>query len=338
MVRLFSIAVTQLWHLWSSVCLLTSWSQHWLYQRPRKFNSHNTGSQYCNTLPNYSDYLGWQLKTSTYFGYVRGLCVNKLALVPAFTDTALYAISCFCAHEISCYPYNTLSPNDEHIRQLTIPSLVQNKACRSARHQAIMWTCAIYIYGTLGNEISVIWITETKFSIRKIACKCRLQNECRQICRVLNELTLNVRGPSYLRLIRSISWLVMPWLLTSAGHQQPCYWLCRICGSWSYMRRDFKYLCHINGSSDIKCKYMLIFPMRKSAGEEIIMINYYILRGNNLSPVPDIFSLSWIIRTFVAHMPLWLFESGISMHISKWSSHSTKGKTTWIHKVPICYP
>ena len=34
-------------------------------------------------------------------------------------------------------------------------------------------------------------------------------------------LTLNVRGPSYLGLTRSISWLLMPWLLTSPGHQQP---------------------------------------------------------------------------------------------------------------------
>ena len=34
-------------------------------------------------------------------------------------------------------------------------------------------------------------------------------------------LTLNVRGPSYLSLTRSISWLLMPWLLTSPGHQQP---------------------------------------------------------------------------------------------------------------------
>ena len=59
-------------------------------------------------------------------------------------------------------------------------------------------------------------------------------------------LTLNVRGPSYLGLTGSISWLVMPWLLTSPGHQQQWYWLYRICRSWSYLRKDFKYLCHIN--------------------------------------------------------------------------------------------
>ena len=59
-------------------------------------------------------------------------------------------------------------------------------------------------------------------------------------------LTLNMQGPSYLSLTWSISWLLMPWLLTSPGHQQPWYWLCRICRFWSYLRKDFKYLCHIN--------------------------------------------------------------------------------------------
>ena len=42
-------------------------------------------------------------------------------------------------------------------------------------------------------------------------------------------LTLNVRGPSYLDLTWSISLLLMPWRLTSPGHQQPWYWLCKIC-------------------------------------------------------------------------------------------------------------
>ena len=60
------------------------------------------------------------------------------------------------------------------------------------------------------------------------------------------DLTLNVQGLSYLGLARSISWLLMPWLLMSPGHQQPWYWLYRICRSSSYLREDFKYLCDIN--------------------------------------------------------------------------------------------
>ena len=59
-------------------------------------------------------------------------------------------------------------------------------------------------------------------------------------------LTLNVRGPSYLGLTRSISWLLMPWLLTSPGHQQPWYWLWRIGIFLSYLRKDFNYLRRTN--------------------------------------------------------------------------------------------
>ena len=76
--------------------------------------------------------------------------------------------------------------------------------------------------------------------------KCWLKSIPTGWCKSSYILTLNVRGPSYLGLTRSISWLLMPWLLTSPGHQQPWYWLCRICSSWSYMRKDFKYPCHIN--------------------------------------------------------------------------------------------
>ena len=54
--------------------------------------------------------------------------------------------------------------------------------------------------------------------------------------------TLNVRGPSYLGLTRSISWLLMPWLLASPGHQQPWYWLSRIVRSLSCLRKYFNFL------------------------------------------------------------------------------------------------
>ena len=63
---------------------------------------------------------------------------------------------------------------------------------------------------------------------------------------VVYTLTLNVRGQSYLGLTRSISWLLMPWLLTSTGHQQLWYWLCRKSSFLSYLRKDFNYLRRIN--------------------------------------------------------------------------------------------
>ena len=78
-------------------------------------------------------------------------------------------------------------------------------------------------------------------------------------------LTLNVRGPNYLGLIESISWLLMPWLLTSTGHQQPWYWLNRIGRFLSYLRKDFNYLRRINVENDTKCKYMFMFPLKNSA-------------------------------------------------------------------------
>ena len=59
-------------------------------------------------------------------------------------------------------------------------------------------------------------------------------------------LCVGVRGPSYLSLIRSISLLLMPWLLASPGHQQPRYWLGEIGRSWSFTRNDSNHPCHVN--------------------------------------------------------------------------------------------
>ena len=66
------------------------------------------------------------------------------------------------------------------------------------------------------------------------------------ILSLIHALTLNVRGPSYFGLTRSISWLLMPWLLTSPGHQQPWYSLCIIGRFLSYLRKDLNYLHRIN--------------------------------------------------------------------------------------------
>ena len=61
-------------------------------------------------------------------------------------------------------------------------------------------------------------------------------------------LTLNVRGSSYLGLTRSISWLLMPWLLTSPGHQQPWYWLTvlNVCTSigWIIFSHSYLHVTH----------------------------------------------------------------------------------------------
>ena len=95
--------------------------------------------------------------------------------------------------------------------------------------------CWNMLIGHLGNKLqwNFNWnsnslIAENTFE--NVVC------ECCSFRLGLNVLTLNLRGPSYLGLTRSISWLLMPWLLASPGHQQPWYWLCRIGKSLSYSR------------------------------------------------------------------------------------------------------
>ena len=76
-------------------------------------------------------------------------------------------------------------------------------------------------------------------------------------------LTLNGWGPSYLGLTRSISWFLMPWLLSSPGHQQSWYWLCRIGTSLSYLREDFNCLCGIIVEEWHKMEINVFVPSEK---------------------------------------------------------------------------
>ena len=50
-----------------------------------------------------------------------------------------------------------------------------------------------------------------------------ISSQCSVSWSTLYCLTLNMRVPSHLGLTSSISWLLMPWLLTSTGHQQLWY-------------------------------------------------------------------------------------------------------------------
>ena len=107
---------------------------------------------------------------------------------------------------------------------------------RSTLVQVMAW-CLMVFSGTHLREIVSNWQYVTFGSDNGLVPK--RANVC---CM----LTLNVRGLSYLGLTRSVSWLLMSWLLASPGHQQPWYWLCRMGRSLSYLRKDFHHLCDIN--------------------------------------------------------------------------------------------
>ena len=87
------------------------------------------------------------------------------------------------------------------------------------------------------------------------------------------ELTLNVRGPSYLGLTRSISWLLMPWLLTSPGHQQPWYWLyIEYVGPYLTWGRILSTCVVSMWRNDKKCKYMFMFTLKNLACKGLMSI------------------------------------------------------------------
>ena len=69
---------------------------------------------------------------------------------------------------------------------------------------------------------------------------------------VLALLTLSMRGPSFIGLTSSMSWLLIPRLLASPRHQQPWYWICKIITTWSNTRKDFNYRWHVNVEESLK--------------------------------------------------------------------------------------
>ena len=110
-------------------------------------------------------------------------------------------------------------------------------------------------------------------------CFCSSPNVCITIY-TWWQLTLNVRGPSYLGLTRSISCLLMPWLLTSPGHQHPWYWLCRkgrSCLTWGRIPST----CVISTwSKDIKCKCMFLFPLNNLTCKGLSIKGLHISHSN----------------------------------------------------------
>ena len=81
-----------------------------------------------------------------------------------------------------------------------------------------------------------------------------------------------MRGPSYLGLTRSISWLLMPWLHKDISSNDIDY--VEYVGpglTWEMILST----CVISmGSSDIKWKYMFIFPMKNLARKELMAVSH----------------------------------------------------------------
>ena len=85
-------------------------------------------------------------------------------------------------------------------------------------------------------------------------------------------------GLSYPGLTVSISWLLMPWLLASPGHQHPWCWLCKLGKSLSYMRKDFNYLCHVIVEEWYKLHlYIFMSPLKNLAHQRLIKLTVFVV-------------------------------------------------------------
>ena len=84
-------------------------------------------------------------------------------------------------------------------------------------------------------------------------------------------LTLNVWGPSYHGLTRSISWLPMPWSRQDISSHDIDY-IEYVGPSLTWGR--ILYTCVISmWSNNTKCKYMFMFPLKNLAHKELRMLH-----------------------------------------------------------------
>ena len=155
------------------------------------------------------------------------------------------------------FPHNSLRPSDIYIYVYIYasvkwaiidsdndPSPVLHQAIGRTNVPTYCWLNPLKWTSVKFESLySDFWLLFKKLHLKVPSTKWRPFYHCLSM---LSVLTLNVWGPIYLGLTRPISWLLMPWRRKETGHQQPWYWLCRICRSWSYLRKDFKYMCHIN--------------------------------------------------------------------------------------------
>ena len=119
------------------------------------------------------------------------------------------------------------------------------KRCNNFEIWLMVWQCGWVACQILGELEDIEFNHRASKSSQYLMMICLI--EYWSDFRLFGEaLTFNVLRLSYLGLTRSISWLLMPWLLPSPRHQHPWYWLCRIGKFLSYFRKDFNYLCYVS--------------------------------------------------------------------------------------------
>ena len=147
-----------------------------------------------------------------------------------------------------------------HSRFITVPF---EKRCKLIAWGSFAVVLTPYFTHKVKDHLNQLWLMMPFRDINWCQCWLKawlglLPDGSRSLSQQI--FTLNVRGPSYIGLTKSISLLPMPWLLTSPGHQQPWYWLYRICRSFSYLR---KYLCQINVEKWHKMQIYVNVPLWK---------------------------------------------------------------------------
>ena len=125
-----------------------------------------------------------------------------------------------------------------------------------------------------------------------------------QLC---NKLKL-LQGPSYPGYTKSISWLLMSWILASPGHHRSWYWMCKLVMFLSYMREDFHTIVVFVWSNYIDCRYISCF----------LCCGMY-LKGVHRSILPDTITISiYVISTEMCTYHIGLVNIFIG---NEWSRH-----------------
>ena len=103
------------------------------------------------------------------------------------------------------------------------------------------------------NHTNIIFFHGHFFSCLGISkCCAKFRNDWSTEMLQNYSLTLLVLMAEYSWWTRSVPWLLIAWLLESAGQQQPWYWLCVMGRTLSSIIKDFSCLSHRSFEKKIK--------------------------------------------------------------------------------------